>query len=44
MESNQSGKTQATAFAKTHGKSTLEETETRIVARIYGRLPGTIPS
>lgn len=37
-------KTQATAFAKTQEKSTLEVTETRIVARIHGRPPWTTTS
>jgi hypothetical protein len=40
MESYRSGKTQATAFAKTHEKSILEETETRIAAGYMGNHPG----
>jgi len=45
MESDRSGKIQTTAFAKTYEKkTTLERTETRIVARIYGRPPMAIRS
>jgi hypothetical protein len=44
MESDRSGKTQATIFTRTQKKSTLEETENRIVARLYGRPSRAIPT